>query len=146
MPPNASDANMQTVAQVEFYWPTYNPVEAFDFFEQTPVENVILRAGVQIDYPGNTTGAVYEWMRVQRIARLRHKTNREPPLSPLARSLPRHVRPLNRSSALIKPAARNHAASCVARPDDAQFSPTPSRRYTHDRQSQMVRLRALSQR
>ena len=33
----------QTVAQVEFYWPTYNPTEAFDFFEQTPVENVILR-------------------------------------------------------------------------------------------------------
>ena len=63
MPPNASDANMQTVAQVEFYWPTYNPVEAFDSFEQTPVENVILRKGVQIDYPGNTTGAVYEWMR-----------------------------------------------------------------------------------
>ena len=67
MPPNASDANMQTVAQVEFYWPTYNPVEAFDFFEQTPVENVILREGVQIDYPGNTTGAVYEWMRVNEL-------------------------------------------------------------------------------
>ena len=58
---------MQTVAQVEFYWPTYNPIEAFDFFEQTPVENVILRQGVQIDYPGNTTGAVYEWMRVNEL-------------------------------------------------------------------------------
>ena len=39
----------------------------FDFFEQTPVENVILRKGVQIDYPGNTTGAVYEWMRVNEL-------------------------------------------------------------------------------
>ena len=88
------DAN--TVAQVEFYWPTYNPTEAFDFFEQTPVENVILREGVQIDYPGNTTGAVYEWMRVNELHVFATKLVRSPPLPPLARLLPCNVRPLNR--------------------------------------------------
>jgi hypothetical protein len=60
-------AQMQTVAQVEFYWPGYDPRKAIDFFEQTPIENVTLRQGVQIEYPGNTTGAVYEWMRVHSL-------------------------------------------------------------------------------
>ena len=38
-------AQMQTVAQVEFYWPGYDPRKAIDFFEQTPIENVTLRQG-----------------------------------------------------------------------------------------------------
>ena len=74
MPPNASepkagrrDATCKRSPRSNSIGPTYNPVEAFDFFEQTPVEKVILREGVQIDYPGNTTGAVYEWMRVNEL-------------------------------------------------------------------------------
>jgi len=54
---------MQTVAQIEFYWPGYDPEKALDLFEETPVESFTPREGVQIGYPGNTTGAVYEWMR-----------------------------------------------------------------------------------
>ena len=78
MPPNAScrnafDADMQgeatlrTVAQIEFYWPGYDPEKALDLFEETPVESFTPRKGAQIDYPGNTTGAVYEWMRANEL-------------------------------------------------------------------------------
>ena len=97
---------MQTVAQIEFYWPGYDPEKALDLFEETPVESFIPRKGVQIDYPGNTTGAVYEWMHINELHVFATKLDQAPSLSPLARLLPRHVRPLNRSSALIQPAAR----------------------------------------
>jgi hypothetical protein len=64
MPSNASTAEMQTVAQVEYYWPGYDPTKALDLFEDTPVESFTPRKGVQIDYPGATTGGVYKWMQV----------------------------------------------------------------------------------
>ena len=35
--------------------------------EKTPSKSVTLREGVKIEYPGNTTGAVYEWMRVHSL-------------------------------------------------------------------------------
>ena len=66
------DANMpattRTVAQVEFYWPGYDPEKAIDLFEDTPIESFTPRQGVQIDYPGATTGAVYKWMSIHDLA------------------------------------------------------------------------------
>ncbi len=58
---------LQTVAQIEFYWPGYDPIKALDLFEDTPLENVTLRQGAQIDYPGATTGDVYNWMNVHEL-------------------------------------------------------------------------------
>ena len=57
-------ATARTVAQVEFYWPGYDPEKALDLFEDTPIESFTPRQGVQIDYPGATTGAVYNWMSI----------------------------------------------------------------------------------
>jgi hypothetical protein len=60
-------ATARTVAQVEFYWPGYDPEKALDLFEDTPIESFTPRQGVQIDYPGATTGAVYNWMSIHNL-------------------------------------------------------------------------------
>jgi hypothetical protein len=66
---------METVAQIEYYWPGCVPEAAIRPYEDTRVESYTLRAGVQIDPPGRTLGDVYDWMfdndlRVARVEKL----------------------------------------------------------------------------
>ena len=107
MPPNAScrnafDADMQgeatlrTVAQIEFYWPGYETEKALDLLEETP-STCHTPQGRTDRLPRQHDRSRVRMDARQRIAHLRHETDREPPLSPLARSLPCHVRTLNRT-------------------------------------------------
>jgi hypothetical protein len=62
-------ATMTTVAQVEYFWPGYTPEQAIDLFNDTPLETVTIRAGVDdlLDSPGSTTGDLYHWMLINSL-------------------------------------------------------------------------------